>query len=334
MKIINLSDFDTSWNWLKDEFPESGPWVHFTTANSRMRRDIPLRNQIVGLAAAIPAVLSAVKADGAILVSHGPRPTFYGATAARLFNTRVPHLACSFNFTDLPQGKNRKIMASSYRQVRRFLTYSTVERRLYSEHFGIPLEKIDMVHWSVHPPKIDWGTEPIETGDYLCALGSQGRDYETLFTAIEKLPYIRLVVVTNRHSIKGLKIPKNVTVHIEISRERTMNILQHSRFMVLPLRDNSVPCGHVTIVSGMFYRKAIIITDSIGIYDYIRDGDTGLFYEARNPADLRMKIEMLWTLPGCTLNLTENAYTFAQQHCSYVNIASYFANFITGLAAD
>ena len=333
MKIINLSNFETSWNWLRDEFSHPGQWRHVTTDTSRMPKGLPLRNQLAGFSTAISAVALARMAGRAILVSHGPRPAFYAGMVARLLQPDLPHLACSFNFTNLPTGKNRVLMAASYRQVRKFLTYSTVERTLYAEYFGIPLEKIDMLHWAVHPPAIDPASTPIESGDYICALGSQARDYGTLFAAIEKLPHIKLVVVANLESIHDLHFPSNVKVHMDIPRERALNILQHSRFMVLPLRDSRVPCGHVTIVSAMFFGKAIIVTDSTGVHDYIQDRHNGLFYDSRDVAALRLKVDMLWNDSAQAAVLASAARAFAYLHCTHVSAVNYFKSFTAAVQA-
>lgn len=331
MKIINLSNFEESWNWLRDEFPQPEQWRHVTTATSVIPHGIPLRNQLIGFSSAIAALSIARQAQRAILVSHGPRPGFYGGMLARLVQPDLPHLACSFNFTDLPTGKDRKLMAASYRQVRKFLTYSTVERTLYADYFDIPIEKIDMLHWAVHPPKIDPCSTPIESGDYICALGSQARDYATLFAAVENLPHIKLVIVANLRSIKDLRIPSNVKVHVDIPRGQAMNILQHSRFMALPLRDGHVPCGHVTIVSGMFYGKAIIVTESTGVQDYIEDGVTGLFHDSRNVDALRLKIDMLWNDAEFAAVLANTARAFAYQNCTHVNAVAYFSRFMAAI---
>lgn len=327
MKIINLSEFGITWNWLRDDLKDqNGGWVNVTTASIKMPRKLPLKDSLVRGATAVRAV-AAAGFGKAILVSHGPRLSFYGAAVARAIRPNLPHLSCSFNFTDLPEGRNRKIMSTSYRQVTKFLTYSTVEREVYADYFDIPIEKIDMLHWGVHPPKIDLTRKSVESGPYICALGSQGRDYSTLFSAMRSLPKIKLVVVSDVHSVIGLAIPPNVKIHSNISRYTANNILMHSRFMVLPLRDSQVPCGHVTIVSGMFYNKAIIITNSRGVLDYIQDKKTGLFYEPRDVNALRLKIQFLWETPLEAQTLATAGLAFAEQHCTHHSIVEYFSHF-------
>ncbi len=121
-----------------------------------------------------------------------------------------------------------------------------------------------MLHWSVHAPTVPSHEAPLVKGDYICALGSQGRDYDTLFAAMRRLKHIQLVVVATAESLQHLSIPDNVKVFTHIPLAQAHNILTHSRLMIVPLRDSQVPCGHVTIVSGMFFKKAMIVTNSRG----------------------------------------------------------------------
>jgi len=184
------------------------------------------------------------------------------------------------------------------------------------------------LHWAVHTPKVDLTEQPIETGRYICALGSQGRDYATLIAAMKKLPNIKLVIVTNPDSLQGLTIPGNVKIHTDIPLARAHNILAHSAFMVLPLRDSQVPCGHVTIVSGMFFNKAMIVTNSLGVQDYIEDDKTGVFFESKNVDDLSKKIEALWDDQSKVNQLGQAGFTFANQYCTEKTAVNYFADFL------
>ena len=47
-------------------------------------------------------------------------------------------------------------------------------------------------------------------------------------------------------------------LHVAIPYPRAMNILQHSRFMVLPLKGSAVPCGHVTLVAAMLLFMVVV----------------------------------------------------------------------------
>ena len=331
MHIINLSDLSPRWNWLKDEFKhDNSDWLHYSSQALKLPEFLPKKESIARAIAAFRAVNKA-KGKNAVLVSHGPRPTYYGASFAKTFCPHINHLAYSFNFTHLPTGAQHKLMAKAYQQPTKFVSYSTVERALYAEYFDIPIERIDMLHWAVHAPTIDSTEKPIESDRYICAIGSQGRDYQTLFSAMKKLPTIKLVVVTNADSIKDLSIPNNVKIYTNIPNAQANNILANSQFMALPLRDSQVPCGHVTIVSAMFFKKAILVTNSIGVHDYIKNEQTGIFFEPKNVDDLALKIEHLWQDSIKTMLLGEAGFDFANTYCTEKTVIQYFTNFLNNV---
>jgi glycosyltransferase involved in cell wall biosynthesis len=328
MNVINLSDLSTSWNWLRDEFKHTNDrWYHYSSLAVNLPSFFPKKDSISRFIAASKALKLARKKPS-VLVSHGPRPALYAGNLAKIVCPDTPHLVYSFNFTDLPNGIQHSLMIKAFRQPAKFVTYSSVERKLYANYFDIPIEKIDMLHWAVHVPKVDLTELPIETGRYICALGSQGRDYATLIATMKKLPNIKLVIVANPDSILGLTIPDNVKIHTNIPLRHAHNILAHSAFMALPLRDSQVPCGHVTIVSAMFFNKAIVVTNSQGVQDYIEDGKTGLFFEPKNVDDLSKKIEALWDDQSKVNQLSQAGFRFANQYCTEKTAVNYFADFM------
>ena len=332
MKIINVSDFPIEWCWLKQELKElSHESVHYGSLSIKSPRLTPKRASLNRAIIALKAVRE-LKKEPSILVSHSPRPTFYCANLAKVLSPDTPHLAYSFNFTDLPTGFQRKAMVRAFKQPTRFVTFSTDERQLYADYFDMPIELIDMQHWSVNAPKIDLDSPQVVTGDYICALGSQARDYKTLLLAMKKLKHIKLVVVATEENMKGLEIPENVTVYSNIPYTKAFNILTHSQFMVLPLRDSVVPCGHGSIVSAMFHKKAIIITDSSGVYDYIKNEETGLFYEALNADDLAQKIAYMWEDAAKLKSLTDASYQFALDNCTEKAALDYCTGFLKSIA--
>ena len=162
-----------------------------------------------------------------------------------------------------------------------------------------------MICWGVKPPEIDSPEAPLEPGEYVCAIGGNARDYGTLLQAARLMPHIRFVCVVRPNSLQGLDVPPNVTVHTNLPSGQAMNILVHSRFMVLPLLHSKVPCGHVTIVAAMHLGKAFVITDSEGVRDYVQDGHNAMTIPARSASALAEATERLWRSPALCKSLGE-----------------------------
>lgn len=330
LHLVNLSEMDAGWNWLAASArgPQLLHWRHSSTQSvarppAWVPRPTAWRRAIAAWKAA-----AWLEQKESILVSHGPRMTMYGSLALASTLKRRRHLAYSFNFTELPRGAARRLMALSFKSVDRFVCFSTMERQLYARHFDLDIERIDMIHWAAEPPAIDPGAEPAIAGDYICAIGSQARDYATLMQAMRSLPHIALVVVATPQSIAGLDIPANVELQCSIPLGKAMNILRHSRFNVVPLRDSEVPCGHVTIVAAMHCEKASIVSDSSGVADYINSDVNGLAVPAGDPRALANAIERLWNDPAETSRLAAAAKNFAQRFCREAAAVDYLVGFL------
>jgi glycosyltransferase involved in cell wall biosynthesis len=327
MKIINVSESsEPNWKWLAPNFKDY-EWLNYSSHNYPALKSLP-KHETIGRMAATLQACSKAKKDQSILVAHGHKLCLFTGFNAATICPDVPLLAFTFSFTNLPQGKKRSFAIKASKHPKKFVCSTTMERALYAKYFDIPIEKIDMVHWTAEAPTIDLSTPPIENGRYFCALGSQGRDYKILIEAMKKLPHIQCVVVAAAACLNGLDIPSNVKVHTNIPLKDAHNILSHSEFMVLPLGHSDTPTGHMTIVSSMFFRKTILSTNTESVYDYIENGKTGLYFEDNDVQDLTHKIESLWGDPNNTIAMNDAAFAFAQEHCTEKVAVDYFSNFV------
>jgi glycosyltransferase involved in cell wall biosynthesis len=329
VRIVNVSGLDPQWNWLAKNFgarPELA-WTHVSTQSARVPAWLPRRHTWQRLASAWTARRLLPPSDS-LLVSHGPRMTMYAGLANRARPRRSPHLAYSFNYTDLPTGALHRVHRIAFRTVDRFVVFSTMERSLYAEYFDIDPQRIDMIHWAVQPPRLAPGEAPLVAGDYICAVGSQARDYRVLVEAMKRLPQVKLVIVATPASMAGLALPDNVEVRMQIPLKEATNIVAHSRFTVLPLRGSQVPCGHVTLVNAMHLGKAVIVTDSIGVADYVQDDVNGLLVPPHDAVQLAERIRQLVEAPALRERLAESGHRFASSHCVEDNVVAYFARVV------
>ena len=268
-------------------------------------------------------------AGRSVVVSHGPLLALYSECLAQPAARQALHLVFSFNFTNLPTGARKLLLRHYLRRVDRFVVASAIERTLYSEYFELDVDRIDLLLWGVQPPLQELTKAPrFSDGQYICAIGSQARDYDTLIDAMRRLPHIKLILVATPDSLPRAGVPVNVKVLTNVPLHDAMNVLAHSMFMVLPLRDSKVPCGHVTVVSAMHMGKAILATNSAGLSDYLIDGSNAEFFPPKNPQQLAEKIELLFGDPLLCQRLGTFASIFAKQHCSEDSTAAYFQRYL------
>jgi len=260
-------------------------------------------------------VRSAKQLQADLIITYNPRLSFWCIFFSTLLGVQTKHIAYSFNYHELPHGVKRRLQKWAFTNINQFIVHSKLEKQLYSDYFGIPTERIEVRLWCMAVPKVQ-PEKPLETGDYICALGGNARDYQTLMTAMRKLPDIQMIIVVRPSNLKNLSIPPNVKVMVNIDEAHAMNILKYSRFMVLPLKGSEVPCGHVTLVAAMHLGKAFVITNSSGVSDYVFHNYNGVTCEPFAPDALAEAIRTLWNDAARCQQLGKNGRQFAEEHCS------------------
>jgi glycosyltransferase involved in cell wall biosynthesis len=319
---------DPEWRWVESHFVNTN--VDFEFARFPARRF----DQVLGILnlrrviGCFGAVRMAQRINARTIVTHGPTLAAWCAIFARLFGLKVEIIAHSFNFSALPGSAKRAVFRLAFSSIERFVVFSQIEKQVYSKSFCIPIDRFDFVHWGVRPPRVEPPDRPVEPGDYVSAIGGNARDYRTLIEVARTLPEMRFVLVARPENIQGLAIPANVSVLTNTSFSKAMNILLYSRFMVLPLLPGDIPCGHVTLVAAMHLGKAMVVTNSSGVTDYVHNGDNAIAVDAGSPRMLADAIQLLWQDRDLCRRLGENGRSFAAVECTEARIAKHFRDIL------
>jgi glycosyltransferase involved in cell wall biosynthesis len=264
-----FSPSDSDWDWYAKDCEGKSLWdFHTEEPGAFLGRRIQ-NPRLCRAFGAFRCALSAKRLSSKVVVALSSRSLIWIAFALRLCRIRIPLLAFSYHFTELPKGARHWIVRWAASRVQRFQVHSEVEKARYADYLGISIERFDLVRFGVAPSSvcIEEAPPPIDK-PYICALGKDGRDYQTLIEAMKQLPDITLIVVAQPYNLRRVEIPENVKVYYNIPRDLALNILKHSLLMALPLKSEEISCGHITLVSAMYYRKAIVATRSSGIADY------------------------------------------------------------------
>jgi glycosyltransferase involved in cell wall biosynthesis len=333
--VICCADIvDPNWRWLEHAFKGAALRFEFTRASPRSiaERAVGFIN-LSRLRSSFEAVWLAQKKKAHIIVAHGPSLTAWCALFAVLFRLRIPIVGHSFNFVQLPTGIRRLVFRGILSRVDRLVVFSAMERKLYVRAFGLPENRFDVIRWGVQAPIADPPNTPLVKGDYICAIGGNGRDYSTLLEAAKLLPHIRFICVVRSHNFAGLDVPGNVTKFTDLPLGTTINILKYSRLMVLPLLHSEIPCGHVTLVAAMYLGVPMVVTHSEGIRDYITDSYNALTVPPRSPSALAIASKKLWDEPGLRKRLSENGSIFVNRECTEERTVEHFRRLLveTGL---
>jgi glycosyltransferase involved in cell wall biosynthesis len=324
--IISCSPFYEGWQKLGPGLTaDEVQWVFYDDRPIYFWEKIIRRPDVRILRASIQAVICAMRGGTRLLITQEPRVSLYCALLCRLFQIQVNHYVNSLNFPELPVGLRHRLMRFAFRQIAQFSVHSRMEKSLYSNYFDIPEERIRLRLWSIGMPTVHPDT-PLQPGQYVSSIGGNGRDYKTLLAACQILSDVTFVLVVRPENLEGLEVPPNVRVLVNAKFEEAMNVLRHSRFMVLPLASSTVPCGHVTLVCAMHLGRTVVATDSAGISDYVFPGINGVMCEQSSPVSMAQAIDRLWKNPMEVARLAENNRRFGAENCSEACVRSDMAS--------
>jgi glycosyltransferase involved in cell wall biosynthesis len=325
LSIVCCSEIQNpDWRWIEPNLRDMNTTFNFVSCP---RIGSFLRINLGRMIGCWRAIKVARQTNASIVVTHGPTLAAWCCVFASILNcSTLGIFAHGFNFTALPGRLKTRIFSMVLHRAERFTVFSKMERALYASTFGIDIEKIDFVHWGVNPPRVE--EEAIEVGDYVASIGGNARDYRTLMDAARAMPGTKFVVVARPENLIGLDVPQNVTVHTNLPLNVTMNILGHSKLLALPLVGSEVPCGHVTLVSAMHLGRPIVVTDSTGVADYIKNGVTGLTVKMGSAIELRHAIQKLLNDETLLKSFGESGRRFASLDCSERAIALHFRDWL------
>lgn len=153
--------------------------------------------------------------------------------------------------------------------------------------------------WHLRPP------EPLWDGEYAFCFGRSLRDFETFFSAMERLPHIPGAIVEphkaeiwehgSRFTRSLNALPKNVRVlSHDLTPQSQYDVLAQAKLVVLPiLRSSIVSAGISTALNAMLTGKCVIGTEGPGFSDIFTE--EVLLAPPEDPAALAAVIERAWT---------------------------------------
>lgn len=329
LRIINCAEIaDIHWRFLQEQLPDlDADWVFFSANRRSALEKTIAKPNLARIRACFSAAWAAKRHPNALIISHLPRATLWTAFFCKLLNCNARHLAFSFNFTSLPGGFNKFLMKKLFKSIDRFVVYSRNEIDTYAAYFQIDRARIDFLRWEMDlPASVETPGLPEK---YVCSVGGEGRDYQTLMEAARQAPDINFVVVTRHYNIPPSPLPPNVIVLVDVAVENFWSIVKKCRFVVIPLRDEKTNCGHITLVGSLMLGRPIVATRSDGIADYVDDDRNALLVEPQNAVALRQAIEKLWRDEDHYQRLSHAISTMNQEE-SLTTWPGYLRNYVTG----
>jgi glycosyltransferase involved in cell wall biosynthesis len=197
----------------------------------------------------------------------------------------------------------------------------------YSTYYGIDPGKFT---WIPFCSDVSDSCYPTSDGGYLFTGGTQDRDYDTLFRAVEGLP-VELQVAAREDRVCAAHRPANVRLLGRLSKDNFWSALARARVVVLTLDPDVMRRpGVITYVTAMRLGKCVVVNDPRGARSYVADGKTGLIVPARDPAAVRAALERVLEDSTLRQRLGENAREYAAERFSADRYAADLAALLDG----
>lgn len=130
------------------------------------------------------------------------------------------------------------------------------------------------------------GPEAERDIDLLAVGQDHGRDYATLFAAIEGTQH-QLDLVCRPENLAGLRVPPNVRVHGTVPHAAYRQLLRRAKVVAVPTDVRSYPTGSSVVLEAASSGCCVVATDTPAMADYIADGRTGVLVPPHDPVGWR-----------------------------------------------
>lgn len=149
------------------------------------------------------------------------------------------------------------------------ICFSRNECEYYSKIFNISTEKFIFLKLGID--KININNEYGEK-NYIIAPGRSNRDYEFLIKVLKNEKYDLKIICDSMAKEKKGKIQ----IYNDIMGDKYFSMLKNADCVIVPLKDKNISSGQLVILQAMQLRVPIIVTEAMGISDYIINGYNGI----------------------------------------------------------
>jgi glycosyltransferase involved in cell wall biosynthesis len=123
-------------------------------------------------------------------------------------------------------------------------------------------------------------------GDYVFAGGFSNRDYDRLLRCARMLPTVPFLIACSSLNTFAEEVPGNVEVVIDLAPAPFHELLAGARLVVIPLAEDVGSSGQMVALAAMQFGKALLVSNSAVVTQYIDQGVTGLVYDRISDASL------------------------------------------------
>ena len=205
----------------------------------------------------------------------------------------------------------------------KLLVYASTQEAFAVGPLRIEQERVRRIHFHAdarfYSPQFDVATDP----NAICAVGREGRDYPTLFEALDGLPEMALTLTTaspwskRADSSQNRRLPKNVScAEKPLTHSELRELYAQSGIVAVPLEATDFQAGITSILEAFALGRPVIATATVGLADVLWDGHNCLTVAPGDVEGWRTAIQVLHRRPELAKTLGRNAHRWVRERAT------------------
>jgi glycosyltransferase involved in cell wall biosynthesis len=176
----------------------------------------------------------------------------------------------------------------AYQSVDRLYYFSQNQGPVLAEHLGLDDDRLRYLPFGVDDDTFTPTGE--EDGDYVLVVGrDSGRDWPTLFAALEGIE-LPVKLCCRPGDIAGLRVPGTVEMLGYVDRAVYRDLLGRARVVAIAARPLLYPSGQSVLLEAMAMARAVVVTGTPAMADYVLDGKTAFVVPPGEPDAMRDRL--------------------------------------------
>ncbi|HST16940.1 MAG TPA: glycosyltransferase family 4 protein [Gaiellaceae bacterium] len=241
------------------------------------------------------------------------------------------HLCSTYERSSAPA---RRLLRASLGSAAAIVCISEAGRTRLIELTGVDPARVRLAQLGVDERY--WQAQVPAPDGYVLSVGRDlARDYATFARAVADIPR-RTVVVAKHENLRGIELPANVDVRLDISPAEVRDLYGGAACVVVPIhaeghRYGTENSGTVALLEAMATARPVIVTERSTLDDYVRPGDTAVTVPAEKPEALRDAITRVLENAGEASRMGASARRAVEERFTTAAFAGRLADVIGSL---
>lgn len=216
------------------------------------------------------------------------------AILLRLQQYNIPHVVIAHKLSSRPKKLLFKLLPL-HKNFNQIITVSKAQANYAIDYLGLLPNQVHALFSQVDHDFFQ--PQPVAIEDFIFAVGQEQRDYQTLIQATKNTNIRILILANSRWSSYKSNLPRAENVHYlttHLSFAQLRDFYAKAKLVVLPLKNVDYAAGVNCALEAMAMGKALVVSASTGIQEYLAHGETVFTVEPENAMVLRDGILQLW----------------------------------------